>query len=369
MSEAVVATGVTEVLEVLATDVYGAALTGLTDVAVYVRRSSDGYLLDWNDNTFKAAAWTTRQRVLTETDAVNQAGWYRYSWDMSTIVSPASNDVYTVTFAQTTLTNAANLPASGVIRTGRFVDTIASNLTTATSTLATSAALATAQGNITTILGYGAPPSAATISTQVNADIATAHGAGSYQTASVAGLALEATLTAMKGATFDGATDSLEALRNRGDAAWITGSGWAVPGDAMTLTAGERTAIQAKILDDATPFHGASIASILAFGAPPSAATIATQVDTTLSGAHGAGSWLTADISTLATAAALAAVATDATKSRRALWNRRALTSLGVFTLYADDAVTPLATATVTDKDGAAITLATGNAARTTALT
>lgn len=74
-------------------------------------------------------------------------------------------------------------------------------------------------------------------------------------------------------------------------------------------------------------------------------------------------------LSDVATATALAAVATDATKSRRALWNRRALTSLGVFTLYADDAVTPLATATVTDKDGAAITLATGNAARTTALT
>jgi hypothetical protein len=43
--------------------------------------------------------------------------------------------------------------------------------------------------------------------------------------ASVAALALEATLTAMKGATFSEATDSLEALRNRGDSAWITGGG------------------------------------------------------------------------------------------------------------------------------------------------
>lgn len=43
--------------------------------------------------------------------------------------------------------------------------------------------------------------------------------------ASVAALALEATLTAMKGATFSGVTDSLEAIRNRGDISWITGGG------------------------------------------------------------------------------------------------------------------------------------------------
>jgi hypothetical protein len=43
--------------------------------------------------------------------------------------------------------------------------------------------------------------------------------------ASVAALALEATLTAMKGATYVEATDSLEAIRNRGDISWITGGG------------------------------------------------------------------------------------------------------------------------------------------------
>ncbi len=42
--------------------------------------------------------------------------------------------------------------------------------------------------------------------------------------ADIAALALEATLTAMKGAGYLEATDSLEAIRNRGDAAWITGS-------------------------------------------------------------------------------------------------------------------------------------------------
>lgn len=39
---------------------------------------------------------------------------------------------------------------------------------------------------------------------------------------------IPAILTAMKGATFDTATDSLESLRDRGDAAWITGGGGAL---------------------------------------------------------------------------------------------------------------------------------------------
>lgn len=62
--------------------------------------------------------------------------------------------------------------------------------------------------------------------------------------------ALEATLSAIKGTTFDTATDSLEALRNRGDAAWITATGfsthsaadiWAVA--TRVLTAGTNIAL------------------------------------------------------------------------------------------------------------------------------
>lgn len=101
-------------------------------------------------------------------------------------------------------------------------------------------------------------------------------------------------------------------------------------------------------------------------------APLATSLDVAASTAaieaYGQAHWVTADISTLATAASLAAVAADATKARRALWNRRTLSSAGLFTLYADDAATPLATASITDKDGGAITLQTGEAARSTAL-
>jgi hypothetical protein len=47
---------------------------------------------------------------------------------------------------------------------------------------------------------------------------------GDYK-ADIAALALEATLTAMKGSGYLEATDSLEAIRNRGDLSWITGTG------------------------------------------------------------------------------------------------------------------------------------------------
>ena len=47
--------------------------------------------------------------------------------------------------------------------------------------------------------------------------------------ADVSSLALEATLASIKGAGFVEATDSLEAIRDRGDAAWVTGGGGAAP--------------------------------------------------------------------------------------------------------------------------------------------
>lgn len=145
MSEVVIATGGTEIIEALITDVNNAVLTGLTDIKIDCRRKSDGKLIDWNDFTFKSSGWTTRQLALTETDATNEAGWYRYSFNTGSIVSPVANDVYTVTVRQTSLTNASNVPQFGVIRTGSFVDTIAANLVTKTAYVTGTASAGAAQ--------------------------------------------------------------------------------------------------------------------------------------------------------------------------------------------------------------------------------
>jgi hypothetical protein len=75
------------------------------------------------------------------------------------------------------------------------------------------------------------------------------------RTIAAANYALEATLTSMKGATFDTSTDSLEALRNRGDAAWVTATGFSThnPADVVTAlgTGSSLTALAtASALDD-----------------------------------------------------------------------------------------------------------------------
>lgn len=54
------------------------------------------------------------------------------------------------------------------------------------------------------------------------------------------GMALEATLTAIKGATWSASTDTLEAIRDRGDAAWITATGFATP---TNITGGTITTV------------------------------------------------------------------------------------------------------------------------------
>jgi len=380
-------------------DITGVRLTGLTDIKFSVSRYTGGawQWLDTADMTFRASP-AGYQFTMTAVDATKVAGVYHYVIDWTTVTNVSFGDQLFFDVQQVTLTNASNPNQSSETTYGSIIDKVEANLTVATSTLATPTNITA--GTITTVTNVtnaptngdltatmkasvtAAVPTAVAISDVVRAGIIIDHGDGSYLAVSLAGLALESTLTAikgatfdsatdslealrnrgdsawitanisglatstnvtdardhieaygqinwvtatgfatvgaamtlsdgallpakigagfvaamqlnlaleatltsMKGATFDGSTDSLEALRNRGDAAWLTGSGWAVAGDAMTLTAPALTAVQAKIIDDATPFHGASIATILAFGAPPNAAANAAAVWATVEG-------------------------------------------------------------------------------------
>lgn len=69
----------------------------------------------------------------------------------------------------------------------------------------------------------------------------TAARAGYLDNLSAGAVALEATLTAIKGATYAEATDSLEALRNRGDTAWLSATGFSTHNAAAIWSAGSRT--------------------------------------------------------------------------------------------------------------------------------
>ncbi len=125
-----VQTGAVEPIQVYIVDAAGQSLTGLTDLYVRVRRFSDGFYLDWNDDTFKSSGWTTLDQLLSEVDATNLPGVYEVSggFDTSAITNPSADDTYTVYPLQTPGTNA-KVPSPAEIKMGRWVDDVDDILT------------------------------------------------------------------------------------------------------------------------------------------------------------------------------------------------------------------------------------------------
>ena len=50
---------------------------------VLVRRVADNFIFDWSDSAFKSSGWTSKTSNLPEVDAVNFAGLYELSLDVS----------------------------------------------------------------------------------------------------------------------------------------------------------------------------------------------------------------------------------------------------------------------------------------------
>jgi len=125
-------TGGTEPVQVYVTDVSGRPLTSKTDIKLSVWRASDGYSLDWSDDTFKASGWTTRQQALTELDGVNLRGWYRLDntshpngkLDTSQFANAAVNDTYFLTVEQVGGDDAGNVPQVGELKVGHYADNL-----------------------------------------------------------------------------------------------------------------------------------------------------------------------------------------------------------------------------------------------------
>lgn len=65
----------------------GVPRTGLT-VQCAVRRKSDNFFLDFNDNTFKSSGWTTKFQTLTDLNGVDTdlAGHYAAIWNSASAV-------------------------------------------------------------------------------------------------------------------------------------------------------------------------------------------------------------------------------------------------------------------------------------------
>lgn len=122
--------GEKEPIVVLIVDGDGNELTGLSDVKVKVRRASDGFYMDWSDNTFKASP-TQLLQSLSEISATFSPGEYHLStgthvdgFDTGTFVQLLDEESYFFTSVQDGGTTAANALQIGEIKVGGFVDDI-----------------------------------------------------------------------------------------------------------------------------------------------------------------------------------------------------------------------------------------------------
>lgn len=393
-----------------------AAVTGSATVVVAVQRVSDGQWLDWNDDTFKASGWTTRQQTMTEVSATLAPGEYRHDFDTSAITNAAADDTYMVHLDDTSGT-AVNVPQVGEIKIDQWPAAIledtaaidarlpsdpadesiqlaahaqtqadvaalndlsqadvqaamtaqgytsgrASNLDdldAAVSSRATQAEILSDAtpfpgGNIDAAIssrsdfdeatdpvelldsGGAAGTSAAELVADIDAELTTQHGAGSWQGSSLTSqqvrdaMKLAPTGGAPAAGSVDQHLDDIEAdtaaieplatanldaavssrsshsaadvdtaiTGSHGAGSYQTATGFATPGDAMDLvtdavdadavaTSGAQE-IRDEILDDATRFSGADIDAAISSRSSHSAA----DVDAQLSGSHGAGSW------------------------------------------------------------------------------
>ena len=374
----------------------GTVITGSTTLTVEIERGADGFFWDWNDSTFKNAGWTTKAGALAAVSDANAPGWYQRvgGWNSTS----QSAGFYWVTYRDTA-SAAGNMPQSEELYLGGTAAGVADVQTRLPAALvggridASVGALGAGSISAATFAA-GAIDAAAIATGAIDADALAADAVAEIQ----AGLATPTNITAgtittvtnltnaptvgdftatMKTSITTAATaatptvtvgamgaDTITAASLAASAVTEIQSGLAVPGSAMTLA--DDAITSATIAEGAI---GASEAPLLAnLDAAVSSRASAANLTTTQADITTLLTRVDVASSTLATAAALTAVATDTTKTRRALYNRRSLSSLGLFSLYADDAVTVLYTATVTDVTGSAVTVAAGDAARTTAL-
>ena len=119
----IIQNGQTERILITALDENGDFITGLSDVLVEIQRTSDNYYLDFNDNTFKASGWTTRQETMTELYYSYSPGSYYYDFDTTGF----SDDEY---FIRVTSATAENSPYEGYLKVGGYVDNIDASIST-----------------------------------------------------------------------------------------------------------------------------------------------------------------------------------------------------------------------------------------------
>lgn len=274
-----------------------AAITGSATIVLAIQRTSDGFWLDFNDSTFKAAGWTTRQQAMTEVSATLAPGEYRYDW-----TTPASAETYMLRIDDTSAT-AANTPFVGEIKVdpwaspGDAMDLVANAVDAAA--IATDAidadaiaagAIGTSEAPLlanldATVSSRESELSAAARAVTNTAEHAATLAAVGLVETEAAAATREATNTAEHAATLAAvgalafATPAdIAALEAHGDLAWATATGFETEASAAIREATN------------TAEHAATLAAV---GLVPTVG----EIDAELTANHGAGSWQVGSLS------------------------------------------------------------------------
>jgi len=311
-------------IEVLALDGSLAPITGSLTILLSIRRKSDDYFLDFNDDTFKASGWTTREVAMTQVDATNAAGEYAYDWDTSAVTNEAADDLY-VFRARDSAAAAKNLPTVGEILADGWVKDILDNQ----ALQATAAALTALEthGDATWATATGFATAAALAALETHGDATWATAVGFATSAELAALETHGDAT---WATATGFATSVElaaavsAIIAQGDAAWVTAVGFATPADVTAArdailtqggpgpwTTADLTGIATSAELAALETHGdATWATATGFATPANVSASTAAII-----AQGDLAWITADLTGIATSVELSALEThgDAT--------------------------------------------------------
>ncbi len=121
-------TGRTEEIRLDVRDLAGDPVTGATGVLIRIQRASDGEFFDFDDSTFKSAAWTERDSALTQVDSTLLPGIYELSggFDSATVTNISKDDTYIVFPVKGAApdTDDAVMPAPGEFKVGWHTDGI-----------------------------------------------------------------------------------------------------------------------------------------------------------------------------------------------------------------------------------------------------
>ena len=379
MSTVEITAGTVEPLEAYARAAAGGALTGSSNLRVEIRRVEDDYFYDFNDSTFKASGWTTKQATLTQISATNAPGKYRLSGGVNTTGWNLGD--YDVTFVEVSTSLVVNSPefAEGTIR-----------IVAATpSSLSARIPAALDDGRMSAAIGAVAPGAITATAIADGAITAAKIAANAITSSQAPALAnLDVALSSRLAAASYSAPPSAASIASQ---VWST----ALPG---AFSSGQAGHLVGTYLDAAV----SSRLPTSSYAAAPSAAAIASQVlGTAVPGAFGAGSLgyvigtnLDVVLSTRLAASAYAAAPSAAAVAAQvwataegtptsgtfgyALWVlRQGLTNRldeaagnpGALRLYRDDGATVLLQWSLRDANGQAVTAQGGSPARRGAAT